>query len=285
MGFSYPIILNKSNYESGSTFVYKFGRSVDMSDVSIALGSISLFYSWRNITAIKGNNSFQIIHPATGATNVTLTITLPDGGYEIDDINDYIKYYLVTNGYYIQNSSTLEYVVYAELRVNPSTYSIEFVSYPVPTALPAGYTAGSSITFPASTRGPQLTVTTAAFGSIIGFVSGASYPTTQQAVVSTTTSTSIPVLSDVQNVVVRLNSASNWYAPNGTILHSFGYGGVNYAQLITNEPNELSYVPQQTGFRTELRLQLCDQLFRPLNILDTDVTIKLLLQKDEKSSS
>ena len=282
MGFSYPIIINKSNYESGSTFVYKFGRSVDMSDISIALGSISLFYSWRNITAAKANNSFQIIHPATGATNVTLTITLPDGGYEIADINDYISYYLVTNGYYIQNSSTLEYTVYGELRVNPSTYSVEWVSYPVPTALPAGYTAGSAITFPASARGPQLTVTSAGFGNVIGFASGASYPTTQQSVATTTSSTLIPVLSDVQNVVIRLNSASNWYAPNGTILHSFGYGGVSYSQLITNEPFELSYVPQQSGFRTELRIQLCDQQLRPLQILDTDVTIKLLLQKDEQ---
>ncbi len=278
MAVNYPIILNKSNWIGGSTYVYKFGTSVDMGGVSIALGSASLFYSWRNITAAKGNNTFSIIHPATGATNVTLDLTLPDGGYEISDINDYIKFYLITNGYYIQNSSTLEYTVYAELRVNPSTYQVEFVSYPLPTSLPSGFAAGSSITFPTSSRGPQLTVGTTAFGTLIGFAIG-NFPTSQSSSITTTGSTLIPVLTEVQNVVLTLNSAANPYAPNSGIIHAISYAGVAYGKTIVSEPNQLSFVPQQSGFRQELRIQLCDQTLKPLELIDYDVTIKLLLQK------
>lgn len=277
MSVSYPIILNKSNYDSGSTYIYRFGTSVEMGSVDIALGSAAMFYSWRNITTVKGNNNLSIIHPATGSTNVTLNLTIPDGGYEIADINNFIKFYLITNGYFIQNTSTGEQTVYLELRVNPSTYQVEFVSYPLPTSLPAGYTAGGSITFPTTTRGPQLGVSTQAFGKLIGFEVG-SYPATQSASVVTIGSSKTPVLSDVQNVVITLDSASNPYAPNSKVIHSVSYAGVSYGRLITSEPNELSFVPQQQGFRQELRIQLCDQNLRPLELIDNDVTIKLLLR-------
>jgi len=277
MSVSYPIILNKSNYDSGSTYIYRFGTSVEMGSVDIALGSAALFYSWRNITSTKGNNTFSIIHPATAATNITINITLPNGGYEIADINNFIKFYLISNGYFIQNSSSGEQTVYLELRVNPSTYQVEFVSYPLPTALPSGYTAGSSITFPSSARGPQLVVPSAAFGNLIGFEVG-TFPSVQPTTITTTGSTKTPVLTDVQNVVITLDSASNPYAPNSKVIHSVSYAGVSYGRLITSEPNELSFVPQQQGFRQELRIQLCDQNLRPLELIDNDITIKLLLR-------
>jgi len=277
MSVSYPIILNKSNHDSGSTFIYRFGTSVEMGSVDIALGSAALFYSWRNITAVKGNSLFKIIHPASGTSNTTLTLTIPDGGYEIADINNFIKFYLISNGYYIQNTSTSEQTVFVELRVNPATYQVEFVSYPLPTSLPATHTAGSAITFPSTSRGPQLQVTSAAFGKLIGFEI-ASYPATQTSTVSTTGSSKTPVLSDVQNVVITLDSASNPFAPVSKVIHSVSYAGVSYGRLITSEPNELSFVPQQQGFRQELRIQLCDQNLRPLELLDTDITIKLLLR-------
>jgi len=273
----YPIIINKSNYVNNSTFEYKFGSSFDMNNIDLALGSISMFYSWRNISALKGNNTFSIIHPDTTTTNVTLNLTLPDGGYEISDINNYIKYFLIDQGYYIQNSTTLEYTIYCELRINPTTYSIEYVSYPVPTSLPSGYTAGSSINFPSITRGPQLSVLTSNFGSLIGFAVG-SFPSAQSATIDTSSSTLIPVLSDVQNVLVTVDSASNPFAPNSKIIHSVSYSGVSYSSLIADAPNNLSFVPQNGGSRNQIRIQLTDQNLKPLDILDTDITIKLLLR-------
>jgi len=279
MSLTYPIILNKSHYVGGSTYRYKFGTSVDMGAVSVALSSCTIYYSWRNITSLKNNNQFSIIHPATLATNVTLDITIPDGGYEIADINNYLKWYLITNGYYIQNTATGDQTVYCEFRINASTYQVEFVSYPMPTSLPSGYTAGSAITFPSTTRAPQLTISQANFGTLVGFTIGV-YPNIQSTTITTSGSTVTPVVTDVNNVVMTLNSALNPFAPNSTVIHSFSQSGVKYGGLINSAPNELSFVPQQQGFRQELTIQLCDQLLQPLNIIDSDVTIKLLLRKE-----
>lgn len=276
---SYPIIINKSHNVGGSTYEYNFGTSVEMGKVSVALGSASLFYSWRNITAVKANNTFNIIHPTTSAV-VVLTLNIPDGGYEIADLNNYIRWYLISNGYYIQNNTTGDQTVYCELRVNAATYSVEFVSYNLPTSLPAGHTAGSAITFPSTTRGPQLQVTNANFGKLIGFATG-SFPAAAPTTITTVASTMTPVLTDVQNVVVTLDSAFNPFAPNSKVIHAISYSGVAYGRLITSEPNELTFVPQQQGFRQTLRIQLTDQNLQPLQIIDTDITIKLILKANE----
>ena len=278
MSLTYPIILNKSHYVGGSTFRYRFGSNVEMGSISVALGSCSVFFSWRNITAAKANNTFRIVHPATGSSNVNLDITIPDGGYELADLNNYLKWYLVSNGYFIQNNSTGDQTVYAQLRVNASTYQFEFVSYPLPTSLPAGFTAGSAITFPTTSRGPQLVISNN-LSTLLGFAQG-TYPTTQQSSITTIGSTSAPVVSDVNNVVITLNSALNPFAPNSTVIHSFSQSGVRYGGLIESNPNELSFVPQQQGFRQDLTVQLCDQMLRPIELIDTDITIKLLLRKE-----
>jgi hypothetical protein len=278
MSLTYPIILNKSHYVGGSTFRYRFGTNVEMGNISVALGSCSVFFSWRNITAAKSNNTFRIVHPATGASNVNLDITIPDGGYEIDQLNNYLKWYLVSNGYFIQNNSTGDQTVYAQLRVNASTYQIEYVSYPLPTSLPSGFTAGSAITFPTTARGPQLVISNN-LSTLLGFAQG-TYPATQQSSIVTTGSTSAPVVSDVNNVVLTLNSALNPFAPNSTVIHSFSQAGTRYGGLITSNPNELSFVPQQQGFRQDLTVQLCDQMLRPIELIDSDVTIKLLLRRE-----
>lgn len=276
MTSAYPIIINKSNHIGGSTFQYRFGRNVDFNNMDIALGSASLFYSWRNITAAKNNHQFQIIHP-TSTTDEVLTITIADGGYEIADINNYLRWYLITNGYYIYNNTTGEQTVYCELRVNASTYSVEFVSYPMPTSLPTGYTAGSAITFPATTLAPQLTVLDNNFGTLIGYEAG-DFPATQQIVLTTTSSTQTPQLSDVINVLLNLDVVSNPFSPSSFVIHSISPANTQYGRLITDNPNELSFVPCQPCGRDSITLSFTNQNGLALDMIDYDITIKLLLR-------
>lgn len=272
----YPLIINKSHHAGGSRFVYKFGRSVDFTDVDIALGSVSLFYSWRNITTALNNNSFQIIHPKTGGTN-TLTLTLPNGGYEISDINNYLRWYLIQQGYYIQNNTTLEQKVYCELRINASTYSIEFVAYPTE-AVPSGWTAGSAYSYDGVGNTPQLVIGSNNFGTLIGYSAG-TYPSVATNVLNTTTSTLTPVLSQVINVLLTLDCVDNPYTPNSTVIHALSSSGTNYGHLITSEPNNLSFIPCQKTSRQEIVLNFVDQNMLPIDMLDFDIVAKLILAR------
>ncbi len=270
----FPLIINKSHHVGGSTYRYKFGRSVDFSNISIALGSSSVYYSWRNITAALNNNTFQIIHPKNGGTD-TLSITIPDGGYEITDINNYLRWYLITNGYFIQNNTTLEQKVFCELRVNASTYSIEFVSYPT-IAVPAGWIAGSAYTYDGAGNGPQLVVGSNNFGTIIGYAAG-TFPAAQSTSMTTTSSTLVPQITQVVNVLLTLDCVDNPFTINSSVIHAFSTAGTSYGRLITSEPSQLAFIPCQHTSRQEITLQLVDQNMLPIELLDNDIVVKLML--------
>ena len=56
----YTIVLNQNNIINNgknSTLVYQFPTTIDLTDKYVAVVSISMFYSWFNITAAAGNNS------------------------------------------------------------------------------------------------------------------------------------------------------------------------------------------------------------------------------------
>lgn len=274
MSTGFPLIVNKSHHVGGSRYIYKFGRAVDFSNIDIALGSVSLYYSWRNITSGLNNNSFQLIHPKTGGTD-TLTITIPNGGYEVADINNYLRWYLIQQGYYIQNNTTLEQKVFAELRVNASTYSVEFVAYPT-IAVPVGWTAGSTYSYDGVGNTPQLVVGANAFGTLIGFAAG-TFPAVATALLNTSTSSATPELTQVLNVLVTLDCVDNPFAPSSTVIHALSSAGTTYGHLINSEPTSLAFIPCQKTSRQEIVLNFVDQNMLPIDMVDTDIVCKLIL--------
>lgn len=269
------ITVSRTHYQGNGTYSFKLGRATEMSSIHIALASATIPYSWGNITST--NNTFNIIHPTTAGTT-TLNITLPLGGYEVADINSALRTSLVNQGYYIQNNSTQEQVVYAAFRVNASTYQIEFVSYPMPTSLPSGFTAGPSITFPATTKGPQLIVLANGFTTRIGFAA-ATFPATQPTTITVVGSTTIPLLTDVENVVVSLDTCYNRFAPSQQVLTTLSPNGTAFGKNINYVAPELVWTPQQNTQRDSLTIRLLDQNFRTINLSDPGVVLNLVMKQ------
>ena len=54
---------------------------------NIALGNLSIYYTWKNIKSAWNNNKFKISAP-----NWNDTFDLPDGSYSIADIQDYFEF-------------------------------------------------------------------------------------------------------------------------------------------------------------------------------------------------
>ena len=53
---------------------------------NIVLGSLSIYYTWKNIKSAHNNNKFKI----SGRTQND-TFDLPDGSYSIENIQDYFE--------------------------------------------------------------------------------------------------------------------------------------------------------------------------------------------------
>ncbi|EEY67027.1 uncharacterized protein PITG_17519 [Phytophthora infestans T30-4] len=93
---SFPVLLNVNNQVAQHQCRYRLSQPIDFSQFECALGSISMYYSWKAITAQRQNNLFKIIWP-TAATTTTCSITLPDGTYSASDINNYLQHWSIQN--------------------------------------------------------------------------------------------------------------------------------------------------------------------------------------------
>ena len=79
---------------------------------SIALSSLSNFYTWKNIKSSYNNNKFKISAPTWSGE-----FELPDGSYLISTIQDYYEYILKKHSENTDNPSIKIYVNQTENRI------------------------------------------------------------------------------------------------------------------------------------------------------------------------
>ena len=78
-----------SNEQESEDFTYYFQPALTLDpnkDYEIALVNASIWYSWFNISAEKQNNKFRYNNGARARE-----ITVPDGSYNIDDLEDILS--------------------------------------------------------------------------------------------------------------------------------------------------------------------------------------------------
>jgi hypothetical protein len=277
---SFPIVLNKNNLVNGSsnTFTVNLPSNVDFSNINIGLAEVSMFYSWRSITSLYNNNKFQIEFP-TAATTSTYSLTIPDGTYSVSDLNNYLKYYFISQNLYMTNNTTGDITVWGEFVENAPLYSVDYVAYPVPTSAPSGYTMATGFpTFPTTTRVPRLIVQNTEFGNLIGYVVG-TFPSASTTLLTTINSSFVPTLDPVSSIYMLCDIVYNPYSSNSSVIHTFTAAGVGYGSLIESKPNEINYVRCQRTERNAITIRFVNQDYKPLNIVDTNLTVRLLLKE------
>lgn len=189
---SFPILINLTNQISQHQFRYKFSQALDLSQYEISLASVSIYYSWKAITAQRGNNKFKI-HWPTADTTQEFTVILPDGTYTAADLDAYLQYWSIQNNLYLVNNTTGQNYYFLSCVENPSAYGIQFNLQKVQNI--TGYTAVSGfLTMPTSAYTPQIEIIDSgdnSFSSIIGYSTG-TYPAAQSTSLTSVVSNLIP---------------------------------------------------------------------------------------------
>jgi hypothetical protein len=275
----YPLIINSSSLTSNAfnnSFRYTFPQgSVKFKNSKVAVGNISMYYSWFNISAANSNNTFSFEWP-TFAGSTTYNVTIPDGFYDVAGLNSYLQQYCISNGLYLVNASS-DYVYYLELLANSNYYAIQFNSYPVPTALPVGWSNPGGITFPVVDSTPQLIVPDTNFRLLIGFNSG-TYPAAFQATNYSKLSDFTPQITPIQSLVLACTLLSNKYSNPSTILYSFSPAGTSFGSIIQSQPSFPSWVDIADGSYSSFDIQFLDQNFNNVIINDTNIVVQLLIK-------
>jgi hypothetical protein len=293
------ITVNKSNVSNTQTNVFNYNfpsGSVNFKKATIAVQSIIIPYSWLNINAtFYNNNVFQVIMPVNVSgvyTPQTLTITIPNGFYQLSDIENYLQAQLISQGYYLINASGAN-IYYIQIIVNTNLNNAQLNVYPVPTTLPSGYSYGATGTW-GPTNGtnalpstanqvPQLVTTSNNFGSLIGFAPSTTFPSSPTS--STTVSvasTLVPQITPVNSLYVGCSLVRNIYSNPTNIIAAVPLTSA-YATNIIYTPQELVFLPVLEGNIPGFQVIFYDQNFNNLPIVDSNLTVNLLIKFNPNS--
>lgn len=131
------------------------------------------------ITVSNGNNTFNYIW----LDNSEETITIPDGNYNIGELNDYFKSKLIINKHYIRDTTNTIFIhlfnfVFdsATNRIQIQCFAASQAIFPSPRYL---IPVGATWTIPATAVVPSIKILPNNFQNVLGFVAG-TYPSTSQ---------------------------------------------------------------------------------------------------------
>ena len=83
--------MNSKNSKTNEPCKFKYDLidKLDLKDPNknMALANLSIYYTWKNVKSTYNNNKFKISAPTWNET-----FDLPDGLYNISEIQDYIEY-------------------------------------------------------------------------------------------------------------------------------------------------------------------------------------------------
>jgi len=285
------IVLNQSNIVAGtnnSTLTYQFPSSVLFSNHEVAVQSVSMYYSWMNINSASLSNNTFSYNWIVGVTPTVYTVTIPDGLYEIAQINSYLQFRMIQNGTYLINSAG-QNVYYAEMLVEPTRYAVNLITYPIPTSLPSGWTApvaniqsGSLawVGFPTTTFNPQLIIPSK-FNLIVGYTLG--FTTVQNSGVNTILSyfsTIAPQVQPIPSLLMTCSNIDNKYASNSGVIYSI-VPNASFGELLSSMPNEYIFCPLLKGVQNQITIRLTANDNTTVNILDSNMTIILVIRQKE----
>jgi hypothetical protein len=295
------LVLNQNNIVAdgqNNKLVYNFPNSVLFKDAYIAVSSISLYYSWFNITSALGNNTFSYTW-VVGGTTTTYPVTIPDGIYEIATLNQYLQYVFLTNNHYLVNS-TGQNVYYGEFLINPSRYAVQINTFQFPTALPTGYTTPTTWGgFPTQTFNPSIIIGTT-LGLLLGFATGvttnqntnnAYTPPSPQTYIAKDSlgtlsylSTSAPNVQPNSSILISSSGVNNPYASPTSIIYSIS-PSVGVGEIISEKPPEFMWNELIDGTYNQLRLTLLGTNLAPIQINDPSITIVLVIAQEDEVKS
>jgi hypothetical protein len=275
------IIFNRTNIvpnTNNTTLIYNFPSSVDLTGARIAISNITMYYSWDNINITYQNNTFSY-QWTEGGTTTTHNVVIPDGLYEVKDLNNFLQFTFIANGHYLVNSVG-DNVYYAEFLINPTRYAVQLNTFAVPTSLPSGWTNPAGLVFPLATFNPNIIIP-ARFNEVVGFAVG--FSSGLNAGIGTNLSflsTLAPQVQPNSSLLLSLSGIDNKYANPSSIIYSLA-PSVGIGELIVEKPAEFNWNKLLAGTYNQLRLQFLSSTFQPITIRDPQMTIVMVIEDQE----
>jgi len=275
------LVLNETNIVgvNNNTLIYSFPSSVDLTGCEIAVSNITMYYAWDNINAQTLQNNIFTYTWVSGAVATIYQVVIPNGLYELADINAYLQFTFIQNGHYLVNGAS-QNVYYAEMIINPTQYAVQVNTFAVPTSLPALFTNPAGLVFPTTTFNPVLTFP-ANFNEIVGYIPNfATAINTGGGNTLSYLSTVAPQLQPNSSLLIAMSGIDNKYANPSSIIYSVA-PNVALGELIVEKPAQFNFNRLLSGTYNQIRLQFIGANLSPVVIRDANMTIILVIKDQD----
>ena len=194
--------MNSRNSKTNEPNRFKYDL-IDMLDLknpnkNMALPNLSIYYTWKNVKSTYNNNKFKILAPTWNEA-----FYLPDGPYNISEIQDYIEYIIKKHE---TIGKTVPIPIYANTINNRIVFKIK-----------SGY---------------KLELLSKETMKLLG--------STKNIIDSDKNSENVPRLEDVEVVLVHCNLVNNSYQQHSRVLFTFVPTKQN-GKLISISPHSLFF--------------------------------------------
>lgn len=292
------LILNSSNIlpdGTNSRFQYNFPQGgFEIKDQQIAVSAISQYFSSFNVSASYNNKAFSYIW----IDGTTHNVVLPDGFYQIDQINAYLQSVFFANKHYLVSGSFVVYLL--EIVVNQSRYAVQLNSFLISTAIATANTwtlpAGATWVLPTNPILPYLVISSSNnFGKLIGFAGGqfpsgsiagtppAQVQTPSYAISQSILSTIAPQITPYSSFLVYCSLVNNRSTIPSNLIYTYSPTNSTFGSLQNHSPTaEFAWNDCLNGTYTNFIVEIRDQVGNIISFQDNNTLITLILKdKDE----
>ena len=229
--------MNSKNSKTNepNRFKYDLIDKLDLKNPNknMVLGNLSTYYTWKNVKSTYNNNKFKISSPTWNET-----FDLPDGSYNISEMQDYYEYIIKKHETIGENAPIL---IYANTINNRIVFKIK-----------TGY---------------KLELLSKETMKLLG--------STKDIIDSDKNSENVPKLENVEVVLVHCNLVNNSYQQASRVLFTF-VPTKQDGKLISISPHSLVFLKTMNTEFSEIEVWFTDQNNNALEIED-NVNISLVI--------
>ena len=250
------IVLTNSNAgtKQNNKLCLRLTTPMRLENCVVCVTDISLYYSWPNIKTTYRNNTFKYKRTAD---NKEFDVIIPDGSYQIKDINNYLHHVMKHNGDKEDDKGKYPIEIYANniyQRVTAVTKDKYILELPIE-----------------------------GLGQVLGFTKG-TQPGDKYVSIGPDNEQNgdeIPQIERVESVSLHCNLVNNRYVLENSLIYSFT-PNLEFGLLLNERPNLAQWRHARNNADIyEIEVWFTDQDNNPLDIQDPKIRVELQI-KDAK---
>jgi len=208
---------------------------------------------------------------------------IPDGYYSLSDLNLWLQQQFILNKLYCVNQNNSQNIFFVQFQTNSVLYKAEIDTYFVPSSANAALyeyqkPEGSLWSFPSINTMVQITINDN-LGTYFCFSSKRTFGNISPSQNVNYLSDICPSISRVFSIYLGCNLITSDYNQIGNLFSQFVISA-SYGNLIKIESPIDALISIKEGIYSEITITLWDQENRPLQFVDKELTLFLIVQTD-----